>query len=98
MAATQFAFCCVNADIDDAPFAAGATVETETPSGSNAVTTAAANASQNVCFVATDTLCYVSFGAAPNAGTDAIRFLCPAHSVRKFRVSAGDKGAVITPA
>ena len=98
MAATQFAFGAMNTDNDLAMFAAGATVETETPSGSNAVTTAAAHAAQNICRVATDTLCYVSFGAAPNAGTDTIRFLCPANSVSFFRVSAGDKGAVITPA
>lgn len=96
MAATQFAFGCINADIDEAMFNLGATVESKAPTGSNAATTAAANASQNVCRVATDTLVYVSFGSAPNAGTDAIRFLCPANSVSFFRVSAGDKGAVIT--
>ena len=98
MAATQFAFGQMNADIDTAMFNAGATVETETPSGSNAATSAAARADQNVCRVATDTLCYVSFGAAPNAGTDTIRFLCPANTVSFFRVSAGYKAAVITPA
>jgi len=39
MAATQFAFGAMNADNDFAMFAAGATVETETPAGSNAATT-----------------------------------------------------------
>lgn len=97
MAATQFAFGAMNADNDAAMFAAGATVETETPSGTNAATTAAAHAAQNICRVTTDTLVYVSFGADPNAGIDAIRFLCPANSVSFFRISAGDKGAVITP-
>lgn len=96
MAATQFAFCSINADIDVAPFAAGATVETEAPSGTNAATAAAATATQTVCRVATDTLVYVSFGSAPNAGTDTIRFMCPANSVSFFRVSSGDKAAVIT--
>jgi len=94
MAATQFAFCSL---VDDTiPYTAGTVVETETPSGSNAATTAAATASQGFCRVATDTLVYVSFGSAPNAGTDTLRFLCPANSVSIFRVSSGDKAAVIT--
>lgn len=97
MAATQFAFVSISSDAEAIPFTAGATVETETPSGSNAATTAEADATQRFCRVATDTLVYVSFGAAPNAGTDTIRFLMPANSVSFFRVSAGDKGAVITP-
>lgn len=95
MATTQFAFVSVGTDID-APYVIGATVESETPSGTNAATTAAANASQNVCRVATDTLVYVSFGTAPNAGTDTVRFLMPANSVAEFRVQSGYKGAVIT--
>lgn len=96
MAVTQFAFGAVNADIPSM-FAEGATVETETPSGSNSATAAAATASQPFCRVATDTAVYVSFGAAPNAGTDTIRFFIPAGSVEYFRVAAGSKGAVITP-
>jgi hypothetical protein len=94
MAITQFSFMAVEG-MFPAPFASSATVETEVPSGSNAATTAAATASQNVCRVATDTSVYVSFGAAPNAGTDTIRFYLPANAIEYFRVSAGSKGAVI---
>lgn len=94
MAVTQFAFGSINPDIP-ALFVAGATVEAETPSGSNAVTTAAASATQNVCRVSTDTDVYVSFGAAPDASSDAVRFLVPAGSVEYFRVSAGHKAAVV---
>lgn len=94
MAATQFAFGQVNADIPSM-FASGATVETETPSGSNAATTAASRADQPFCRVATDTDVYVSFGAAPDASTDTIRFLLPAGSVEYFRIPSGSKGAVV---
>lgn len=95
MAATQFAFCAIAPDSELIPYVIGSTVETETPSGTNAATTAAASATQTHVRVATDTLVYVSFGSAPNAGTDSIRFLCPASSVSFFRVSSGDKAAVI---
>jgi hypothetical protein len=95
MATAQFAFVSVADSVDRAVYNVGATVESETVSGSNAATAAAASATQNFCRVATDTAAYVSFGAAPNAGTDTIRFLCPANSVSFFRVSSGDKGAVI---
>lgn len=94
MAVTQFAFGQVNADIPSM-FSEGATVETETPSGSNAVTAAASRKDQPFCRVATDTDVYVSFGAAPNAGTDTIRFFVPAGSVEYFRVPAGSKASVI---
>ena len=96
MATTQFAFCSINADIDGAIFNQGATVESKTPTTSTSATTAAARADQKVCRVSTDTLVYVSFGAAPNAGTDTIRFLVPANTVALFRVSTGDKAAVIS--
>ncbi len=96
MALTQFAFCSVGADNEIAVYNGGSTVESEAPSGSNAATTAAATATQNFCRVATDTAVYVSFGSAPNAGTDTIRFFVPANSVQLFRVASGDKGAVIT--
>lgn len=96
MALTQFAFMAVE-NMMLAGYVGGATVETETPSGTNAATTLAAHASQNVCRVATDTAVYVSFGEAPNAGTDGVRFYLPANSVEYFRVKSGDKGAVITP-
>lgn len=95
MALTQFAFMAVEG-MFPAGYAGGATVESETPSGSHVATAAAANASQNVCRVATDTQVYVSFGTAPNAGTDTIRFLVPAGSVEYFRVSSGSKASVIT--
>ncbi len=95
MALTQFAFGQVNGDIPSM-FAVGATVESEAPSGTNAATTAAATNSQPMCRVATDTDVYVSFGSAPNAGTDTIRFFVPAGSVEYFRVSPGSKAAVIT--
>jgi len=95
MATCQFAFGSVNADSIPAMFVGGATVEAETVGGASAATTAAALASQSVCRVATDTSCYVSFGTAPNAGTDTVRFLIPANGVEYFRVSTGHKGAVI---
>lgn len=94
MATTQFAFCCMNAP-DSAHYAAGATFEIKTPSSSSAATTAAANASQNVCRVATDTAVYVAFGSAPTASSTG-GALCPANTVTFHRVSSGDKAAVIT--
>lgn len=96
MAFTQFVFGSVQ---DGTPmmFGSSATAETETPSGVNSATTAAAGAGQSVCRVSTDTAVYVSFGTAPNAGTDAIRFFLPANAVEYFRVQSGHKGACITP-
>ena len=94
MAVTQVAFGAVGTDVPSF-FVGGATVETLTPSGSSAASTAAAAASQMVCRVATDTQVYVSFGSAPNAGTDTVRFFMPANATRYFRVSTGHKGAVI---
>lgn len=95
MATCQFAFGAMNADSIPALYVGGATVETETVSGSNAATTAAALGAQNICRVATDIACYVSFGAAPNAGTDTVRFLIPANGVEYFRIKTGDKAACI---
>ena len=95
MASTQFVFGSVQ-DSTPMMYAVGATAETETPSAVNSATTSAASATQTVCRVATDTAIYVSFGTAPNAGTDTIRFLMPANSVEYFRVSNGYKGACIT--
>lgn len=95
MALTQFAFGMVNADLPTM-FNTGATVESEAPSGSNVATTAAATAGQSICRVATDTAVYVSFGSAPNATSDTIRFFLPANSIEYFRVSVGDKAAVVT--
>ena len=96
MALTHFAFCAL--DILDPHYtqSEGAVVEGEAPSGTNAATTAVALGNHNYCRVATDTAVYVSFNAAPNAGTDASRFMMPANTVAFFRISPGYKGAVIT--
>ncbi len=94
MAIASFVFCSLNPDIP-APYVIGATVEAETISGANAATTAAATATQNVCEVTVDTASYVSFGTAPNAGTDSVRFFLTAGTTRYFRVQSGYKGAVI---
>lgn len=51
-----------------------------------------------ICRVATDTTCYVSFGANPDATTDAGRVLMLANTVEHFIVPAGVKGAAATPA
>lgn len=76
-------------------YVGGTVTEAETISGANAATTAAATGSQNVCRVVCDTASYVSFGSAPNAGTDTVRFYMPANVVEYFRVKSGDKAAVI---
>lgn len=94
MAVASFVFCAVGSDIP-APYVIGAVSEEETISGSNAATTAAATAAQNFCEVTVDTASYVSFGAAPNAGTDQPRFFMPAGTTRYFRMQSGYKGAVI---
>lgn len=76
-------------------FASGATVEQETIAGASVATTASSSASQNACRVAVDTACYVSFGSAPDASTDTIRYFIPAHSIEYFRIPSGSKAAVI---
>jgi hypothetical protein len=43
----------------------------------------------------TDTDCYVSFGTAPNAGTDSVRFPMSAGMVEYFRIKPGYKAACI---
>lgn len=95
MAVTQFVFGSVNADLPSM-FVAGAQVESKTPSGTSGATTAAATATQLVCRVSTDTAVYVSFGSSPNASSDTIKFFMPANGVEYFRVSSGDKAAVVT--
>jgi len=74
--------------------------ESKTPSGTAGATTAAApdDGGQCLCRVSTDTQVYVSFGSAPNAGTDAIRFLLPVGATEVFAVNPGDKASVITQA
>lgn len=94
MAITQFVFGVVSDDIL-VMYAGGAVAETKVPGAGNGTTTAAATASQAACRVATDIAVYVSFGAAPDASTDANRFLIPASRDAIFRVKSGDKGAVI---
>lgn len=94
MPIASFVFCAVNADIP-APYAVGAVSEEETIAGASAATTEAATASQGFCEVTVDTASYVSFGTAPNAGTDQPRFFMPASTTRYFRVQSGFKGAVI---
>lgn len=94
MPVASFVFCSIDSDIP-APYRTGATSEEEAISGANAATTAAARASQPFCEVTVDLASYVSFGSAPNAGTDQPRFFMPAGQTRYFRVQSGDKGAVI---
>lgn len=94
MATTQFAFMAIDG-LPPAGYAGGATIETATPTGSSAATTAAAKAAQNVCRVATDTAVYVAFGTSPTASSSA-GFLVPANGVEYFRVGEGMKAAVIT--
>lgn len=94
MAVTQFAFMALD-NMPPAGYAAGATIETKTPSGTSGATTAASTASQNVCRVATDTAVYVTFAASPTA-TSSNGFLIPANGVEYFRIGSGLKAAVIT--
>lgn len=95
MATTQFAFGSINPDIP-AMYVVGSQVESKTPSGTAGATTAAATATQTTCRVSTDTLVYVSFGSAPNASSDTIRFLVQSGSTEYFRVQSGDKASVVT--
>lgn len=95
MALTQFAFVTIDglAPVLDVR---NSTVESKVPSGSSAATTAAADKDSTVCRVATDTAVYVSFGTAPNATSDTIKFFVPAGAVEYFRVKYQDKAAVVT--
>lgn len=95
MALTQFAFGAVAEGLPTF-YVRGATVESVTPSGTAAATTMAATSAQRICRVATDTQVYVSFGAAPNASTDLVRFLVLAGTTEYFRVSSADKASVVT--
>lgn len=94
MPIASFVFCAVSGDVP-APHRAGAVSEEEIISGVNAATTASSGGGQGFCEVTVDTAAYVSFGSAPNAGTDQPRFFIPAGQTRYFRVKQGDKGAVI---
>ena len=93
MATTQFCFTTAENGMP-AAYNANAVFEVETPGGVSVATTAAALAGQNLCRVATDTACYVTFAASPTA-TSATGFLVLANGVEYFRVNTGDKAAVI---
>lgn len=85
--------------IAPALIASSCTCESKTPSGSNQVTTMAASAKLTrspICRISTDVAIYVSFGASPNATSDAIRFHMPASSTEYFYVEPGDKAAIVT--
>lgn len=103
--ATQiaFGFVSMNAAPTPAPYFIADTVVSEdvTPSASSAATTAAApsgGANQPMCRIATDAAVYVSFGAAPDAESDASRLLIPAGATEYVYVDAGDKAAVVAVA
>lgn len=96
MAITQFSFSRIESRSVSAVIADDTVSETKVPSGSNGTTTAAATASRNVCRVATDTAVYVSFGAAPNATSDAGRFFLPAGAIEYYVIDSGWIGAVVT--
>lgn len=102
MPATQFAFVQVGVGYGQGnipvPIASTVTSETLTPSASNQQTTAVAPTGipEVMCRVATDTAVYVTFGPNPNALTGtAARFLIPANGVEYFRVTPGNKAAVV---
>ena len=61
----------------------------------NGTTTIAATATPNeICTIATDTACYVAFGATPTAGADNGHFM-PAGSVRAWgHLKSGWKVAI----
>lgn len=67
-------------------------------SGSNQQTTATAptGGGIKICRVATDTACYVAFGANPDATTAGTRAYLPANAIEYFVVNAGDEGACVT--
>lgn len=73
------------------------TSETIAESASNQQTTATApSGSHVVCRVVSDAAVYVSFGAAPDATTDASRLYMPPNAIEYFVVQSGWKGAVVT--
>ena len=95
MALTQVAFVQIASDIPG-PFSSGAAVESVTPTGTSAMTSAASVAAQPWCRIATDTAVYVAFGAAPNATTADVRFFLPAGQTEYCRIPSGSKVAVVT--
>ncbi len=106
MAKTQIVFGYVlnNQSSTSAPLMLRTPVNCEdiAPSATSAATTKTADGTQfnrnhqPCCRITTDTQIYVSFGTAPNATSDAERFLIPAGSVEYFYVKDGDKAAVVT--
>lgn len=99
----QFAFVRVGVEYagrSNIPVAIASSVTSENiaSSASNQQTTATAPAALGdaICRVATDTAVYVAFGSNPNALTGtAARFYLPANAIEYFRVSVGDKAAVV---
>lgn len=101
MALTQFAFCQVGVGYGSSnipvPIASSVTSEHKVPSASNQATTAVAptGLAEVMCRVATDTAVYVKFGTTPDATVTGARFFIPANGIEYFRVSPGDKAAVV---
>ena len=97
--ATQFSFGRVGPIIAGqlTPAFIPAASETISESGSNQQTDAVAPAGVDiVCRVVATVDVYVSFGSAPNAGTDTNKIYMPALAVEYFAVREGWKGAVVT--
>ena len=86
--ATQFVFGHAGADVP-AVFSQNCKSETVVATGTAASTTETSDPAHNACRVATDAAVYVSFGTAPNASTDASRFMLPAGAVDTFRIGSG---------
>lgn len=102
MPLTHFAFVQVGVEFSGrsnipVPVASTVTSEHKTPSGSNQQTTATAptNIPDVMCRVSTDTAVYIKFGANPDATVTGSRFYMPANAVEYFRVTPGDKAAVV---
>lgn len=96
MATTQFAFMQVESRSVPCGVVDDSVCESKTPTASSSPTTAVATAAQSVCRVATDTQVMVSFGTAPNATSDSIKFLIPAGAVEYFVVQSGWKADAVT--
>ena len=95
MAITQFCFGALDGTSPTID-ARNSIVETKAPTASSSATTAAADKDSTLCRVSTDTAVYVSFGSAPNATSDTIKFFVPAGAIEYFRVRYNDKAAVVT--
>lgn len=78
----------------------GASTEALTPSGTAAATTITAprggQGSKALARVVTDTTVYVSFGTAPVASSDTVKFLVLANTDYHWYVPSGWKASVVT--